>query len=482
MAKNLMNTSDKSNFILNMTEEQYSKAASLGLIAACLSVSLFTIPPEVTKEMTYSSSTFGLVIPGVFCMIMALIAIIRKFIAGKAIFSACAFGAMIGWGTVSMLDSYDINVGFYGFPQRGEGLLAIIFYCCFFITAASLKRQKALKAVVNGIILAGIVNSLFALLQVFIEKFADFRPIAYRFRFAASGLSQSPVFLAMVLSLALIAASVTAVLDCTKKRRLFCIASSCIIAFAMICTFSLVSLAGIGIAIISAAAAVFIRKSPKKSVFLIIAPAASAALAVALCFTEIASFNKEYKLNDGYTLWAAESERTSACGTFDRRAVDINSTFDVYYLLNSKTIDIIKESPMTGTGPEQLVYPQIHTVTSLTGEELKSITDIISMNNGTFDKVYNEYLYTAATRGIPSLLALLCILIPVLCIGFKNAKAAVEPENAVLFFVTLGGALIFLIGCSNITFAPIFWAAAGASCVCLEKKNPSKKKKSDSNS
>ena len=177
MAKNLMNTSDKSNFILNMTEEQYSKAASLGIIAACLSVSLFTIPPEISKEMTYSSSTFGLVIPGVFCMIMALIAIIRKFITGKAIFSACAFGAMIGWGAVSMLDSYDINIGFYGFPQRGEGLLAIIFYCCFFITAASLKHQKALKSVINGIILAGIVNSAFAMIQIFTGEFTHYPPL-----------------------------------------------------------------------------------------------------------------------------------------------------------------------------------------------------------------------------------------------------------------------------------------------------------------
>ena len=243
------------------------------------------------------------------------------------------------------------------------------------------------------------------------------------------------------------------------------------------------SLVGIALAVIFTIAAAVIRKSPKKALLLMILPAASGALAFVLCFAGIGSKSSSYKLLDGKTLWTFDSySRISSSGLYDDRAVDINDTSDVYYFLNTKTIDIIKESPMTGTGPEQLVYPQLYTVKSPTGEELKSVTDIVSNNAGTFDKVYNEYLYTAATRGIPSLLTLLCILIPVLCLGFRNTKIAVEPENAVLFFVTLGGALIFLIGCSNITFAPIFWAAAGSSCVCLEKKKLPEKKKTESNS
>ncbi len=478
MAKNIMNTSDKSNFILNMTEEQYSKGAAFGIIAACLAVSLFTIPPEITTDAAYSISAIGLAIPGVFCMIMALIAIIRKFVARKALLPACAFGVMIGWGTVSMLDSYDINVGFYGFPQRGEGLLAIIFYCCFFITAASIKREKALKAVVNGIISAGLVNSVFAMLQIFTDKFSNYRHISINFNFAASGLSQSPIFLAMVLSLALIAATVTFVLDNSKKRRIFCLISSCLFTFAMIYTFSLMSLVGIGIALIFAVSAAVIKKAHKKPIFFFAMPIATGALAVVLCFAGLASSYKEYKLNDGYTLWTGDSyKRASASGDFDRRAIDITNTFDVYYHLNKKTIDIIKEHPSTGTGPEQLVYPQIYTVTSPTGAKLESMADITSVNPGTFDKVYNEYLYTAATRGIPSLIALLLIIIPVLIAGFRNMKGSTSPENTSLFFVTLGGAVIFLIGCSNITFAPIFWSAAGASCVSSEKKEPSEQQR-----
>lgn len=466
MAKNIMNTSDKSNFILNMTEEQYSKGAAFGLILACTAVSLFTIPPEISSDAAYSISAIGLAIPGVICMILALISIIRKFLDKKAIFASCAFGAMIGWGIVSLLDSYDINVGFYGFPQRGEGLLAILFYCCFFITAASIKREKALKAVVNGIILAGLINSLFAVLQISTDKFSNYRHISIYFNFAASGLSQSPIFLAMTLSLALIAALVVFVLDSSKKRQIFCLVCSCIFTFVMIYTFSLVSLAGIGLAGAAAIAAAIIKKSSKKRLFFLAMPVASGALAVALCFAGLASSYKEYKLNDGYTLWTGDSyKRASASGNYDKRAVDINDTFEVYGYLNRKTVDIIKDYPMTGTGPEQLVYPQIYTITDpMTGQKMESMADITNINSGTFDKVYNEYLYTAATRGIPSLIALLCVILSVLGVGYRNMKKSSSSESVCLFFITLGGTLIFLIGCSNIAFAPIFWTAAGASC------------------
>lgn len=467
MAKNIMNTSDRSNFILNMTEEQYSKAAAFGIIVSCLAVSLFTIQPETSSAPAYSISAIGLAIPGVICIILALISIIRKFIEKKAIFSSCAFGAMAGWGVISMLDSYDINVGFYGYPQRGEGLLAIIFYCCIFITAASIKREKALKAVVNGIILAGLVNSLFAMLQIFTGKFCFYRNLSALFiSFAASGLSQSPLFLAMVLTLSLIAALVTFVLDSSKKRKTFCLISSCTFTFAMIYTFSLISLVGIGLAIIFAIIAAAIKKSPKKSLILLLVPIAAGALAVTLCLNGLSSKYKNYNLYDGRILWNQDAyRRVSASGDYDSRAVDIKNTYDVYSFLNRKTIDIIKDFPLTGTGPEQLVYPQIYKITDQAGNKLESMAEVVKENPGTFDKVYNEYLYTAATRGIPSLIALLCVIISVICIGYKNMKKTASPETSCLFFVTLGGALIFLIGCSNITFAPIFWAAAGASLV-----------------
>ena len=85
-------------------------------------------------------------------------------------------------------------------------------------------------------------------------------------------------------------------------------------------------------------------------------------------------------------------------------------------------------------------------------------------NRLTFDKVYNEYLYTAATRGIPSLIALLLVLIPVIAAGIKAVRKGKYNELFILFAMTAGGVIIFFVGCSSIVYAPVFWAVAGASC------------------
>lgn len=479
MAKTILKTSEKSNFILNMTEEQYSKIASFGLLSACFAVSLFTIIPEAAEGVSYSVSAAGLAVSGVFCLILALIALVKKYVSKSVLLPVIAFAAMLGWGTVSLIDSYDMNVGFYGFPQRGEGLMALIFYFGIFVTAISIKREKAMKTLISGIIGVGLLNSAVALIQIFFHKLSHYTMISLYFDFAASGLSQSPIFLAMVLTLSLIASNVTGVLDENKNRRIFCIISSCIFSFVILHTFSVMGICGIALSLVSAAAAVFIKKktSPLRLVPLI-APAAAGALAVVLCMTGVTSILNKYPIADGYTLWTGDSfKRISASGNYNPKTVDIQKIDEVYSYINRKTVNIIKEYPLTGTGPEQLVYPQVHTTRLPSGDEFANMQEMLAINAGTFDKTYNEYLYTAATRGIPSLIALLAVIIPVVWIGFKKLKKDGSAENICLFFITLGGVLVFLIGCSNITFSPIFWASAGLLCADVKKDIPKKYQK-----
>jgi O-antigen ligase len=90
--------------------------------------------------------------------------------------------------------------------------------------------------------------------------------------------------------------------------------------------------------------------------------------------------------------------------------------------------------------------------------------------------VYNEYIYTAATRGIPSLLALLAVILPALCISFKAMKKKRTAESTALFILTLSGALLFLIGCSSLPFSPVYWAIAGLACADLEKEKKTESK------
>ncbi|MCM1315363.1 MAG: O-antigen ligase family protein [Muribaculaceae bacterium] len=461
MSKQLFNSSEESNFILNMTEEKYSQLASYGLSLACFTTAVFAVIPEFIDTLSYSIVSGGLAISGVICMILALIGIIKKYINFKNL-SLWGFVGMIVWGIISMINSYSVSVSFYGFSGRGEGLLAIIFYFGFFITAMSVKREKVITIIINSIIASGLLHSTVGLIQVFTGKLSHYQYASITTKInAASGLAQSPIFLAMVLSLALTASLVTAVLTNNKKRRIFCIVSSCLFTFVMMFTYSLMGITGIIIALLSAGVSLFIKKSPKIRLMALLSGILPAIVAVLIVNSGIIGGISSYKLYDGYTLWWADSYmRLSASGNCDPDNLDLSDTVEVYKYLNRKAIDIIKKYALTGTGEDQLVYPQLYTNGGLDPER-SDISDIIARNINTFDKVYNEYLYTAATRGIPSLIALVLILGSVLIAGFRKIKKSPSENTVCMFMMFICGIIIFFIGCSNITFSPVFWVVSG---------------------
>lgn len=471
MSKQLFNTTEKSNFILNMTEEKYSQLATFGLSTACFTTAVFAVIPELYDKLSYSIVSGGLAISGVICMVLALIGIIKKYIDYKKNFPFCFFGAMIIWGVVSLINSYSVSTSFYGFAGRGEGLLAIIFYFGFFITAMSVKREKAVTIIINSIIASGILHSIFGLIQVFSGKLSHYCFASLTIKInSASGLAQSPIFMAMVLSLALTASLVTSVLTNSKKRRIFCIVSSCLFSFVMMFTYSLMGIAGIILAVLSSAVSIFIKKSPKIRLVSVLSGILPAILSVIIVNAGLVGEISSYKLYDGYTLWWADSYmRLSASGDYERDELDISDTIAVYKYLNRKTQDIIRKYPLTGTGEDQLVYPQLYTYGGLDSENA-DINSVIAINRGTFDKVYNEYLYTASTRGIPSLIALVAILISVLVTGFRKLKKSPSENTVCTFMMFVSGIIIFFIGCSNITFSPIFWTVSGL-LICSVKEN-----------
>lgn len=462
MAKQLFNSSEKSNFILNMTEEKYAKIASWGLMAACLTTSLsMTIPVIFRNKMDVLSSA-GLAVAGVFCMVLALIGAMKKYISRKLVIPICGMGVIFLWAVISMLFSYDKYVSLNGYTGRGEGLLAIVFYISFFFTAVSVKTENARKKLIYGILANGLLNSIVGLVQIFTGKISEYSKIGYEIEVnAASGLSQSPLFLAMVLSISIAAALMGFVILDSKKIKILCIVSACIFSFVIMFTYSLIGICGTALAVAAALIMIFAVKAPKiklLSVFSVIIPAVAA-----VCIVQagvIGSINS-YRLYDGRILWFADSYmRLNSSGYFADETVDIDDTEDVYYTLNRRTMDIISGHALTGTGPDQLVYPQIYTY-GPKGSPDSSMEDVVIYNKGTFDRVYNEYLNTAATRGIPSALALAAVLAAVIITGIRKYKKSRNSMTLCMTMITAMGALIFLIGCSNTAFSPIFWAAAG---------------------
>lgn len=470
--KTIFHTTEKSNFILNMTEEQYAKLASYGLVIGMFMMPLFTLAPEINDDkFSYAMTAGGLAVAGVINMILAIIALMKKYVNKALMFPVCAFGAMIVWGAVSLINGYDYGVGFYGFTERGEGLLAILFYACFFTTAIAIKRKSAVKRVINGAIGVGVFNCVIALLQIFggylshykkIGSITEGTDIKDLYVYAASGLSGSPLFLAMLLTLALTAALIAFITSDSRKNRIIYFASALLFSFVIMFTYSFIGICGLVFSLLAAVVSAFVRKAPKARLLCVPAAAVFAALAVCAVNFGVVGNVDSYKLHDGRILWYADGyRRTGASGNIDTSVLDIDDTSAVYWYLNDKTMDIIANNKLTGTGPEQLIYPQLKTAAGF--DDVRDMI-IAKGNKQTFDKVYNEYLYTAATRGIPSLIALLLILIPVTSAGFKAARKGKHNELFIMFAMTAGGVLLFLIGCSSIAYAPVFWAVAGASC------------------
>ncbi|MDE6775897.1 MAG: hypothetical protein K2J37_06365 [Ruminococcus sp.] len=461
MAKQLFNSSEKSNFILNMTEEKYAEIASWGLISACLMTSLAMSVPVIFGNRLDMLASAGLAVSGVFCMILALIGAMKKYISRKLVIPICGMGIIFLWAVISMIFSYDIYVSLNGYPGRGEGLLAIVFYICFFFTGAAVKSKKARERLIYGILANGLLNSIVGLIQIFTGQISSYTKIGYEVEVnAASGLSQSPLFLAMVLSISIAAALMGFLILDNKKTKIVCIVSACIFSFVIMFTYSLIGICGTALAVISAMMMIFAAKAPKINLLSLLSVIIPAAAAVCIVQAGVIGSINSYRLYDGRILWFADSYMGLTSSGYFPDSVDIDDTEDVYYTLNRRTMDIISGNALTGTGPDQLIYPQIYTY-GPNGSPESSMEDMIMYNKGTFDKVYNEYLNTAATRGIPSALALVIVLASVIITGIVKYKKSRNSMTLCMTMITSIGALIFLIGCSNTAFSPIFWAAAG---------------------
>lgn len=467
MSKQLFNSTEKSNFILNMTEEKYSQLAGFGLSSACFTTAVFAFIPEAVERLSFSIVSGGLAISGVICLVLALIAVMKKYITHRQIFPACAFAVMLAWGVVSLADSYSVSTSFYGFSGRGEGILAVLFYFGFFVTGMSVKREKAVKSVINAVIASGILHSLISLVQIFTGKLSHYKSVSITTRInASSGLAQSPVFLAMFLTLSLTAVLVGAVISDSKKHRIFCVSCACLFSFVMMFTYSTVGIVGIILSLLSAFTACLIKKSPKKKLVSLVSAVIPPVVAVVIVTCGLIGNISEYKIYDApITLWADGYMRISANGDYDVQNFDNSETASHMY---SETFKIIKKFPLTGTGAEQLVYPQLYTYGGFDPDSVE-ITDIIPLNKGTFDKIYNEYLYVTATRGIPSLVALIAVIVSVLNIGVKKIRKKPEPSEICTFMMFACGVLIFFVGCGNITFSPVFWALGGL-LICVNDK------------
>lgn len=470
MAKTIFNTTEKSNFILNMKTGEYQKFLLKILTGYLILLPLFCIPLEFFE--VYSVPGMALSIIGVLAMVFVLIGFMKSVTPKSLILPAVLFLGMAAWSVVSLINSYYYNISLMGADGRNEGVLSLIFYGCLFLLGAQLGSEDNRKKFLKALMLYGLAQCAWGLLQslpFFPSHYSDLEPLLLFNVFLPSGLTGSPIFLAILLVTLSVPAIIGAVRAEEKKSRTFYVLCAAAFILMAVKTQTLIGFAGSILSLVGTGVYILVKKSGKSAIagisaallaFVVGTGWVCASPAINGTFSretgEETSVSAGFALYDGGIMWDDSSYRLAVSGYYvEGKSNELEKSFDIdsipatYGYLWENTLSIIKRFPLVGSGPDNLVYPQFYQ------------HHLISGNPNTFDRCYNYYLHLAGTLGIPALLCCLAIAGIAVFRGVKHCKGGSWVSagfcGAVLIYLC-----IMLIGTSSITTTPIFWMMAGA--------------------
>lgn len=478
--KTIFHTTEKSNFILNMTNEQFNKFAYVSLSIGLILIFLSSAAAElisVTTTLKYNFDvqeilydwriipSFGTAAAGILGASVFITALIKQTLDKKQIIASVLSLIMLIFMYISYIKAFtDIPdySAFLGYRySRYEGFMVYLSYLFIFLGSMSINDQKAVKRIFDIFMVITAVQCIWGLLQL-IPSFPSFyHSIPYLKKAVAlpSGTSGSPLFLTAFLTVSLSVSVMGAFSDTSKKRSLFYKILIIPSAFLLIKTQTLTAVISASLLLIITIILYVKQKKRSKDtsnlplILLITGIAASSAM----------TFIADFAVYDGEILWHDGNRRLSgAFGQYTGSLEETVSLNDIPELLSyfwSKTLNYIKLFPVTGVGPDGFLLPQ---------------TNFSSMNDIplSFDRPYNEYLFYAATLGIP-FCASLCITL--VYSAAASAKAVIKKESWV-FGAAFCSSVIYIItaffSTGTSTVMPFVWFMLGICCCSLkENKN-----------
>ncbi len=462
MPKTIFGTTEKSNFILNMSDKALQKFAFIVIFIAVLLPQLGNFFITVFDGSSSFLGTF-LYAAGFSSLLVFIVTALKKEISfkeNKVIFVVAflAVWTIVSYyGVLLRISDYPENVAndflrvvILGELGRYEGMISIFAYLGIFLAALCVNREKTVKTVLDTIVGIGAFHGIIAVLQHipnldFLTEYADLPTLALEDVMLSSGLCDSPIFYCSFATMILAIAVFGAIYDSSKIRAILYSLTGVLMFTTMLFTSSIVAFVGGGAVLLTAG--IIILSTSKTSVkekckFLGLALTLVAVLltvnfsqGIFIRDREIAHFDSFFRLY----ITASNSPITEE-GLY-------KNGFD-------RSLDAISQFPLTGTGPDCFGKNQ------MLHEEMR--TDML-------DKSYNEFLYIAATRGIPSLIGYLAFLFFV----FKNSGRrfkqffADKDKNYIyisIFVAVTAYIIASFFSASTVTVAPIFWLLCGFYC------------------
>ena len=491
MPKTIFHTTEKSNFVLNMDLDKY-RTFCAKLLAAMLCFIGFA---EMVFQLTYNSlidfnnmiaegglggflaliaiglrsiavffSTFG-----VFVVIAMIVGMMRNQFEKSAIVPYLLVLAMLLWAVASLLHSYDIRDSLFGQDGRDEGWFALLIYSAVFFVASMLRREKNIQLLLNLTMGFGLVQCIWGLIQSlpipFPNEYSFVGPLLFENLHLPSGLTDSPITFAMLLAMILCIAIPAAILSKSKTQRIFALVCAGFDMLLLLKTQTIAGLLGAGFGLLLALVLLVIcrKKAAGKAWLLpLVLVGALAVSGVWVYFTPTINgayrtYNDEplpngFAFYDGGIVWDDGFYRLStACpySAHDEHDFEIEDASSVLKYCWSEGVRGLKVDPVFGTGPDNFWYLQLR----------RSMT--LNANVNGVDRPYNDFLFIAATRGIPTLVLYVLLLLLCLVQGIRHRKQTGSWVYLSAGFAVLAYTLTSMVGISVLTVSPLLWMLLG---------------------
>jgi len=357
------------------------------------------------------------------------------------------FYVLVFAGIIATIFSININLSIFGKDVRHEGLLAIL---CYYLLVMNWKvngTKDDIKKYINLFIIMGVVNSIYALFQIytdfnFILRFTDDKGMA-------NGLCGNPNFLGSLI-VTLLGIIITKFLM-EKKISIKNILLIILFFITLINAQSTGPFLTLIITIIFLIIYLFINKKivVKNILYLIII--------LLVTYASLFYINKSFAIH----------KKCETCDFFNTIINNKEEVSDEYSIttgrldLWKKSLVIVKDNFITGVGFDNfhLAYPNPKVNSGFTisfntnGEIIKPENKIVKI----YDNAHNTYLHTLTTTGILGLIPYLLLCLLTFIHGLKSKYN--------LGLMLLGGFVAYSVqafaNISVIQVAPIYYVIMG---------------------
>lgn len=445
---------------------------------------------------------------GVLAIITVVIGLMRKQISKAMAVPYLLLAAMLGWAAISLFHSYDLKVSFFGQDGRDEGWLALLIYASLFYLGTMLRRKEEREYFLRGILNFGIFQGIWGFFQALpiidyidpskgLNPYRNIDPMLFWNVRLPSGLTDSPVTYAMMLGMLAAVAIPAAFLSEEKSTRIRAVICG---GLAVLMSFRTQTIAGVIAGCGAVLLTVILFAVNKKQIKgkAIALPLTVAIAAVCACGWIYAAPGMNYMyfhpdktdtkkpdeglsmsareadvadivlpnsftirdrdgethpaLYDGGIVWDDGYYRLSTAGNYSGVAAETFNIYDAVSVLRycrEQGFKAIKIDPLLGVGPDNFYFTQ------------QRVSYSIVSNPNAVDRPYNDWIYIAATRGIPSLLMHLGLLVICFVLAWKRRgtlKGWTVPAAG-------GAAVLYtaasMTGISVLTVTPLFWCLLG---------------------